>query len=192
MAARLRPQFERFLQEVAKGGEVRESARRAGFSEKWAKTSSYALLRNNAAYVAFLRTQVSREAAKAIAIELEPVLQEIAAIAFANEADYLVHERQGDKIVTRRKALHELTRQQMIAVRVFRRPNGKLDYTLRNKEARLIDLFKHLGGLNEKLILEHRHAHLHAHIDLSHVPLDKLEAMEQQLAALLPKRGSDV
>ena len=184
----------KFLQEYLKDHNARAAARRAGFSEKWAKTHSYSHLQRNEAYLAYLGTQVAKENAKAIAIELEPVLQQLAKIAFANEQDYLVFEKPEGKpdapVVARKKRLEELTRDQMVAIRVFKRPDGTLDYTLRNIEARLIDLGKHLGAFNEKLILEHRHAHMHAHLDLTHVDQDHLDALEGSLEKLLTmKRG---
>lgn len=183
-----------FLHEYIKDQDARAAGRRAGFSEKWCKQYSYQHLKNNQPYLAWLGTQVAHEAAKQIAIELDPVLQEIAKIAFANEWDYLlpVVKQAGDGTSTttmRRKRLDELTKDQMIAIRVFRRPSGKLDYALRNKEGRLVDLGKHLGAWNEKLILEHRHAHLHAHLDLSKVPIDQLTSLEAQLEQMMGRHA---
>lgn len=174
-----------FLEEYVKDHNARAAARRAGFGPKWAKVTSYQVLKDNASYLAWFEAFVAQQTAKEIAIELAPVLQEIAKIAFANEHDYLTHEPDPTdkaKIITKRKPLNQLTRAQMVAIRVFHRPDGSLDYRLLNKEARLVDLGKHLGAFNEKLILEHRHAHLHAHLDLSKVPLKDLESIEAQLA----------
>lgn len=181
----------KFLQEYLKDHNARGAARRAGFSEKWAKNHSYSHLQRNEAYLAHLGKAVAREAAKLIAIDLEPVLQELAHIAFANEFDYLTFEKTtaGTEMIARKKRLDELTREQMIAIRVFKRPDGTLDYTLRNKEGRLIDLGKHLGAFNEKLILEHRHAHMHAHLDLSRTSQKDLDAIEAELEKMLtPKQ----
>lgn len=179
-----------FLQEYLKDHNARAAAARAGFSEKWAKNHSYSHLQRNEAYLEYLGRAVAKENAKQIAIELEPVLQELARIAFANEFDYLVFESStaGAKPIARKKRLDELNREEMVAIRIFKRPDGTLDYALRNKEARLIDLGKHLGAFNEKLILEHRHAHMHAHLDLSHVSQKDLDVLEAGLENMLSRK----
>jgi len=146
------------------------------------------VLKENRAFIVWYEALIAQAAAKQIGIELEPVLQELALIAFANEHDYLVQETdpKTGQIRSRRKRLDELTRGQMAAIRV-KGSGQKLEYELLDKEARLVDLGKHLGAFNEKLILEHRHAHLHAHIDLGHVSLTDLEALERQIERhLLP------
>lgn len=183
-------QVQRFLEEWLKDHNARAAARRAGFSEKWAQNNSYSHLQRNEAYLEYLGRLVAKESAKLIAIDLEPVLQELALIAFANEYDYLAFEKPtaGTTLIARKKRLDELSREQMVAIRVFKRPDGTLDYTLRNKEARLIDLGKHLGAFNEKLILEHRHAHMHAHIDLSKTTQKDLDVLEAKLEELLTRK----
>lgn len=168
-----------FLEEYVKDRNCRAAARRAGFGAKWAKTASYGFLADNKPYVVWYEALLAQASAKRIAIELEPVLEEIAKIAFANEHDYLVTEWKKGKAVVRRKRLEELTREQMVAIKV-KRVDGVLDYDLRDKEGRLVDLGKHLGAFNEKLILEHRHAHLHAHLDLTGMPIKQLEALEAE------------
>lgn len=180
----------KFLQEYLKDHNARAAALRAGFSEKWAKTHSYSHLARNQAYLEHLGAEVAKANAKRIAIELEPVLDRLALIAFANEQDYLVFEKPEGKPdaapVARKKRLDELTRDQMVAVVVFRRPGtGELDYKLRNVEGRLLDLAEHLGAFNAKLILEHRHAHMHAHLDLTHVDQGQLDELEAGLEKML-------
>lgn len=178
-----------FFQEYLKCHNARQAARNVGLSEKWAKDKSYQHIQRNEAYLAYLGSLVAKENAKQIAIELEPVLQEIARIAFANEHDYLeavtVKKDGKDVTVMRRKPLEKLTREQMSAIKVYTRPDGTLDYVLRNKEARLMDLGKHLGAFNEKLILEHRHAHMHAVLDLTNVKQKDLDLLEENLARML-------
>lgn len=185
-----------FLREYLKDHHARNAARRAGFSEKWAKNHSYTHLQRNEAYLQYLGAEVAKENAKTISIDLEPVLQRIASIAFANEADYLVIEPPGKDAKpdaapsVRKKRLDELTREQMVAVVVFKRPGtGELDYKLRNVEGRLLDLAEHLGAFNSKLILEHRHAHMHAHLDLTHVDQGDLDVLEGALEKMLELRG---
>lgn len=176
----------------AKGETQEQAALSAGYAAKTARHKNHEIEARNREYIDWLIAHQAQANAKQIAIELEPVLQEIAKIAFANEYDYLVFEGQvGDSKnppKVRRKRLYELTRDQMAAIKVVRRGKGGLDYVLRDKEARLIDLVRHLGGFSEKIILEHRHRHLHAHLDLSKVPLEQLEAMEAQMAKLIQGR----
>jgi len=183
----------RFCEEYIKDADrnAMRAALSAGYSEKNAKQNAYLLEKRNHDYIQWLLAHQAQAAAKQIAIELEPVLQEIAKIAFVNEYDYLVFEsakEQNKPPVARRKRLDELTREQMVAIEVKPDASGALGYILRNKEGRLVDLVKHLGGFSEKIILEHRHRHLHAHVDLSKVPLDQLEAMEANMQKLIEGR----
>lgn len=185
----------KYAEARAKGESQEQAALTAGFAPKTARHKNHEIEARNREYIDWLIAHQAQANAKQIAIELEPVLQEIAKIAFANEYDYLVIERSQDPAkppTVRRKRLDELTREQMTAIKVIKRAgkngNSELDYVLRDKEGRLIDLVRHLGGFSEKIILEHRHRHLHAHIDLTNVPLNQLEAMEEQMAKLIQGR----
>jgi hypothetical protein len=84
--------------------------------------------------------------------------------------------------------LDELTREQMTAVIVFKRPDGALDWRWRDRDGKLFELGKHLGLFNERIILEHRH--LHVAFDLSKVPMTDLEALEAQFEELLGERDA--
>jgi len=181
----------RLCDEYIKDGDATAAALRAGYSEKTAKARGYMYVREHHDYIMWLQAQQAQANAKQIAIELEPVLQEIAKIAMVNEHDYLVIEpskQSGQPPTVRRKRLDELTRDQMVPIRVRTGKRGGLDYTLRDKEGRLIDLVRHLGGFSEKIILEHRHRHLHAHLDLTDVPLDQLEVIESKMQQLMQGR----
>lgn len=179
----------KFFEFHAKGLNVRESANKAGLSDTWAHKHSWGYLKKYADYLQWLQAHFAQVAAKTIDVDQERVLQEMAAIAFVNEYDYLVFEKDNvGRVRARRKRLDELTREQMIAIKVYRRPgSGKeeiLDYKLRDKEGRLLDLGKKLGFFNQKLILEHRRLHIHK-FDLSQVPLEQLEELERQYEAVL-------
>jgi hypothetical protein len=184
------PRHRRLCELIAEGKPVFTAAIEAGFARATANRTAYELAERYEDYIKWLAAHHAQAKAKQIAIELEPVLQEIAKIAFVNEYDYLVFEP-GDPPKVRRKRLDELTREEMTAIEVFKRKTKdgyELDYKLRDKEGRLIDLVKHLGGFSEKIILEHRHRHLHAHLDLTDVPIEQLEAIERNMQQLLKGR----
>jgi len=177
--------------EYIKDHHIQNAAIRAGWTESAAKARAYEVVDRYQDYIQYLEAVQAKANAKQIAIELEPLLQEIARIALVNDYDYIVIEPANsvnEKPTVRRKYLHELTREQMSAIQVYKTKSGELDFKLRDKEGRLIDLVRHLGGFNEKIILEHRHRHLHAHVDLTDVPQAELEAMEAQMDKLIANR----
>lgn len=175
----------KFFAEYIKLQDARKAARAAGYSERWAKENSYGWLKRHADYVKWLQAHAAQQVVKQIVIEQDAVLQEMARIGMVNEADYLVMS--GSRM--RRKRLDELTREQMVAIRVYRDRGGKLTYELRDKEGKLTELAKHVGLLNEKIILERRNVHLHKY-DFSGVPIEILERLEAQHEAELAKYGS--
>ncbi len=160
----------RFFEEYVRLGNAREAAGAADYSAKWAKDTSYKVLKEHADYVTWLQAHFAQQNMKQLAVSQEDVLREIARIAFANEYDYLVFEKNGAKVGVRRKRLYELTCEQMVAIEITG-SGENLTYRLRDKEGRQQDLGRHLGLFNEKVILEHRHRHLRAAMDLSKVRL---------------------
>lgn len=175
-----------FFLHYATGMNARQAARKVGFSEKWAKQYSYQWLKRYADYVKWLQAHVAQVAVEELALEQSDVLRQIGAIAMANDYDYLVIDRTRTKPVVRRKRLDELTREQMAAIEVVLDPKGNpTRYRFRDRDGKLFELGKHLGMFNEKVILEHRHRHLHVSADLSKVPMARLEAIEAQYEALL-------
>ena len=72
----------------------------------------------------------------------------------------------------------------MVAIEVTGK-GDELSYRMRDRDARLQDLGRHLGLFNERIILEHRHRHLRTTVDLSKVPMERLEALEAQFEELL-------
>lgn len=180
----------KFFELLARGSNIRQAARDAGFSEKWAKQYSYQYVSEHEDYLTWLQAHFAQAAVQSGAVDEARVLDEMQSIALANDYDYIVIEQQGEKVTARRKAVHELTREQMRAVTVYELPNGTLRWKFRDRDGRLQDLGKKLGFFNEKIILEHRHRHLHALVDLSQVPLEKLEALEGEFEELLQKHPS--
>lgn len=177
-----------FFVHVAKGLDIRASARKVGYSEKWAKQYSYGYTKKYKDYLQWLQAHFAQAAAKHIGIDQEQTLQLIEAIATANDFDYLVHEEvtvDGKKVMTsRRKQLHELTRDQMVPIQVYSTTAG-LAYKFRDRDGKVTELAKTMGLLNEKVILEHRHRHLHVHTDLTKVPMKRLEALEAHYEEVL-------
>ncbi|SRR6266513_4799183 len=175
-----------FFEQYVRIGDAQAAARAAGYSDSWAKQTSYKFLKEHREYVTWLQAHVAQQLAKQIGVDQEAVVQEMARIAFANERDYLVFEKDknGGKVLVRRKRLDELTREQMVAIEVTGK-GDKLSYRMRDRDARLQDLGRHLGLFNERIILEHRQRHLRATVDLSKVPMHDLEALEAKFEELL-------
>jgi hypothetical protein len=176
----------KFFEFHATGMSAHAAGRKVGFSEKWAKQYSYKWLKRYRPYVTWLQAHVAQVNVERLAIEQSDVLNQIALIAMANDADYLVFERKGKKVKARWKALHELTREQLAAVEVKRDHAGEpAGYRFRDRDGKLFELGKAVGLFNEKILLEFRHRHLHISADLSRVPMAELEALEAQYEALL-------
>lgn len=191
-----------FLIAFAKCGDQAAAAASVGYSHAWARQRSGPLIKQYSDYVAWLQAARSQAIAREFDVDQKMVLDEMVKIAFANEADYLVyyekdevdevtHQRTGRKVPwCRRKHVHELTRDQLAAVVVFRRGDkGAIDWRWRDRDGKLFELGKHLGMFNEKLIHEHRHRHLHVQFDLSKAPMKELEALEGEFERLLGQDG---
>jgi hypothetical protein len=187
-------QLLKFFEEYVKQGSIAAAARAAGYQPAWIKNHSTIVVERYRDYYIWLQAHYAQQVVRQIAIDQDVVLQEVARIGMVNEWDYLVFEAKevdGKTVqVPRRKRLEELTREQMTAIRVYKDGKGELDYTLRDKEGKLSELAKHVGLLNEKIILEHRHRHLHAVFDLSKVPQKKLDVLEAQFEVLLNESGN--
>lgn len=189
-----------FLIEFAKCGEMQKAAKIVGYSMPWAKagTGGAALIKQYSDYVTWLQANRAQELVKKVDVDVQMVLDEMVRIGFANEYDYLVFfdkdeidektdKPTGKKVPwARRKYVHELTREQLTAVEVYRRGDkGSLDWKWRDRDGKLFELGKHLGMFNEKIILEHRHRHLHVGFDLSKASLKDLEKLEGEFEVLL-------
>lgn len=180
-----------FLLKYVETGEVMNSALAVGYSRGWGQGTAPRVLDQHKDMVVWLQAARAQEVAKVVEIDQERVLKEMVAIAFANEADYIVLE---DKVVNgvtvkraRRKRLDELTREQMTAVVVIK-VKGKgdiLTWKWRDRDGKLMEIGKHLGMFNERIIMEHRHRHTHKHFDLSKIPLNKLEALEGEFEEMM-------
>lgn len=200
------PQLRRFFEEYVKCGSVRAAAKAVGYSEGWCKRHSTKAMKRHHEYCQWLQAHYAQEVVKLIAVDQDVILQELARVGLANEFDYLVFEQKEQAppaakekepvaapvmvTVVRRKRLEELTREQMTAIRVFKATDGALDYTMRDRDGKLSELAKHVGLLNEKIILERRNLHLHAAYDLSGVPIEELEAIEGEFEVILERHNA--
>lgn len=187
-----------FLIEYAKLGDMQKAALATAYSIAWAKVWAKKLIDQYRDYVTWLQASRAQTVVQEVGVDQKMVLDEMVKIAFANEYDYLVFfekpeidettKKTTGRLVpwARRKHVHELTRDQMTAVVVFRRGDlGSLDWKWRDRDGKLFEIAKHLGMMNEKIIMEHRHRHLHAHFDLSKATMKDLEALEGQFEVLL-------
>jgi hypothetical protein len=186
-----------FISGYVQHSNVMRAATDAGYTEEWGKKKAYAVLKEYEAYVSYLQKLVTEERVKILAIDTQSVLDEIARIGLINEFDYLViedveiREDGKTKIVrrARRKELHELTRDEMVGIRVVRKPDGSLTYDLRDKDPMLLALGKNLGLFNEKLIIERRNFNLNARMDLSNVPTEQLLQIIQSFEKVAEESG---
>lgn len=165
-----------FIDEYVKTGNVLQSAKTVGYSDSWAKSNAYNEIKRYDTYISYLQKLVVEQRVRILAIDTQSVLDEIARIGMVNEFDYIVVETdpKTQQKSVRRKHLHELSRDEMAAVKIVRLPNGTLTYDLRDKDPMLLALGKNLGLFNEKLIIERRNSSLSAKMDLSKVPTDQL------------------
>jgi phage terminase small subunit len=179
----------RFLQEYLKDFSIQAAAARAGMSKGWPSSHGTAVLRRYRDYIDWHQKIQVQQNAKVVAIDQQAVFEEIAKIAFANIQDYVVIDEVNGKRQYRFKRIDELTRDQAAAIKSMQlNKDGSATYEFYDKSNELFKLGRHLGMFSEKVILEHRHRHLHMKLDLSQVPMDVLERMEQELEQYLPKQ----
>lgn len=184
-----------FLDEYLRDFNGAQAAVRVGKTKNWAESHGARLIREHAEYVAWQQKIRAVENARMVALDQDAILSEMEKIANANLQDYYKFEDVKDpktkKVVrTRRwKFFEELTRDQAAAVKrvVMARDGSVDDYVLYDKDSNLFSLGRHLGMFSEKVILEHRHKHLHAKVDLSNMPINKLLEMEEEFHKYIPE-----
>lgn len=186
-----------FILKYVELGEVKNSAVAVGYSKDWGRAHGPKVLEQHHDLVAWLQASRAQKVAQVIGVDQQMVLEEMVRIAFANEADYIVIEDTEQKDGTllkkaRRKRVEELTREQLAAVVVIGQPGrgNNVSWRWRDRDGMLQIVAKHLGMLNEKIIMEHRHRHLHVQFDLSKVPMKRLEDLEGEFEALLGEEGN--
>lgn len=188
-----------FLDQYLVDFNAAQAAIRIGRTPKWSETHGSVALRKYAGYVSWMQKIHAVANAAKIAMTQEEIFDEMANFAQANIQDYfdfrtIEFPDAADKKKTIKKKIRiwkdpgDLTREQAAAVkRVVLNADGQVtDYILYDKDSNLVSLGRHLGMFSEKVILEHRHKHLHARLDLSNMPLDKLLEMEKEFVQYLP------
>lgn len=192
-----------FLDQYMVDFNAAQAAVRAGKTKKWSESHGLKALKEFTGYVEWRQKIHALENAKHIAMDQESIFNEMELIARANIQDYFtvdqvevpVDTKKGEakktkKVNVRRwKNPEELTREQAAAVkRVELSADGRVtDYILYDKDSNLFSLGRHLGMFSEKVILEHRHKHLHAKADFSKMPIEKLLELEQEFLPFLPE-----
>lgn len=191
-----------FIAEYVKCGDMEKAGAACGYSKTWGLIHGSKVLKQYHDFVEWLKAHRAQAVVQVVGLDQQHVLDEMVKIAFANEYDYLHfymkdevdhnHKRTGRQVPwARRKYVHELTRDQLTAVIVFRRGSkGSLDWKWRDRDGMLQLLGRHLGMYNERIIMEHRHRHLNLNFDLTGVDMKELESLEGEFEALLGERGA--
>jgi hypothetical protein len=180
-------QQRKFLHEYVRTGKITLASKSAGYGKGWANGKAQECLKRFQKYVVWIEAGRAKEVSKKLAIDIETVSQYMAKIVFANPMDYVVVEpaEKDLPIRVRMKRVDELTRDQAVAICNLREADGTVIYDLMDRIGHARDLFRSVGGLNEKIILEHRHRHIHAKLDLSKVDSGELQKIEAELAKQL-------
>ncbi len=183
--------LDRFCQFYASHHNKERAAREAGYSVSWAKGSMHRYVREYQPYISWLQNQHSKAVAKVITVNKQSVIDELAKIAFANPQDYF-KRREGSPDTDPKfdqVAIDKLPREMAAAIgSVTIDKDGRLTYSLLRKTPELLMLAKSMGLSSEKLIVQHSHAHMHAHVDMRDVPSEVLDNVEK----LLTKNGVKV
>lgn len=145
--AKLTPKQERFVDEYLVDLNATAAARRAGYSEKTAEAIGYENLRKPQIMAAIQERQ--GELQGKLEITRETVLQELAAVAFANGTDFVTINRGGNLVV---KATDQVPKEKLPAVAGIKyAANGLgVEIKLHDKVRALELLGKHLGIFDAK------------------------------------------
>ena len=169
---------------VQDGKSAMQAARSAGYSESFANQRAHKLDKTMAPFLGFLQEKKNTMADARYDANTVRVLREITAIAFSNIQDYVIPVVFCDVAMLIGKPVDKLSNEAALAVKsytteIVETDDGqKLDYKyiLYNKRSALVDLGRHLGMFNERILLEMKHRHAHVHrIDFSSVPTEDLE-----------------
>jgi phage terminase small subunit len=148
---------ERFVEEYLIDLNATAAARRAGYSEKTARSQGQRLLTNVDLQAALERRRAV--IAKKTKVTPESVVMELAKLGFSNMADYMKSGPDGDPYLDFR----DLSRDQTAAltevtVEDFKDGRGdesrdvrRVKFKLADKRAALVDIGKHLGMFTDKV-----------------------------------------
>ncbi len=154
-----------------------EAALMAGYKRNSAETNAASMIKVMAPYCAKLQDKKNGRIQAQFNITVDRVADELARIGFYNPKDYItvVMVRQVEKCVG--KPINELTDDQARAIQSWETERLVTDdgvvfdyrYTFYDKRGAAVDLGRHLGMFNDRLILEARITKHHK-VDLSDVP----------------------
>lgn len=181
--------------------DIRAAAIRAGYGKAHANSNAYELIKRFKPYIDSLRQKKATAITKEIAIDQNDIIQSWARIAYHDRREFVklvprikkVCGVSKEVLVETMKPLGELTDMQaQVVADIWMDGNGELRYKLENRAAARENLGRHLGLLHDKLIQEHRHAHLHAAVDLRNLSAEQLTQAEGQLRQLLGSAADSV
>lgn len=191
----------KFCREYIVDFNILQAAKRTGYAASWANSAGSRIVREQADYINWLQKIYAVENAKFVSMSQEEILHEMEQIARANIQDYFTWEtvemKVGKKTAQKKirtwKDPADLTRDQAAAVkRVVLSAEGKvMDYILYDKDNAQFNLGRHIGMFSEKVILEHRHKHLHVKMDFSKVPIELLEKSLSEMEKYLPAHAKE-
>lgn len=174
------------------------AAKEAGYAA-W-ESDALLLKRRFLAYLSEQKKTVELEVAREIVYNQKDLLNEMAGIGFANVLDYVIVELVEKEIETngqkttvtvkffKQRPVDQLTRRQASAISDITFANGEVSYKIPDpaeKYRYLYSLAKNLGLFQDKLIMEHRHAHLHKQLDFKDASKDELAQLEDLLVNML-------
>lgn len=189
--------LKRFLDEYLKDFNCRQAAFRTGRTARWSESHGLTAIKAYSEYLDWKQKIHAVENAQKVSMDQETILVKMEQIANANIQDYFtwreIEFKEGKKTIKKKvrawKGPEELTRDQAAAVkRVVMARDGTIeDYILYDKDSNLVSLGRHIGMFSEKVILEHRHKHLHMKADFSKMPIERLLLLEQEFLPYLPE-----
>ena len=183
--------------EYIKDYNIIQSALRAGFSQGYAKREAHAMIKRFMPYIQTLQDKKTTQVVAKVVYDQDTILQSMARAAFADPADFVerVKVKYSGKVRTmeRVKSIFDLTPEQRSCIRnVQEMSNGRIKYELMDPQENRKLLGMHQGLFHQKLIAEHRHAHLHATLDLSKLDDRKLAKLEEDLLQLLGPQAARI
>ncbi len=165
-----------------------EAALKAGYNRNSAETKAASMIKTMAPYCATLQGKKNGLIQQKFEITVDRVAGELARIGFYNPKDYIavVTCRGVEKCIG--KPINELTDDQARAIQSWETERLVTDdgvvfdyrYTFYDKRGAAVDLGRHLGMFNDRLILEARITKHHK-VDLSGVPDAVLEKWMSEL-----------
>lgn len=182
---------------VVEGMAVKAAAEKAGYSKGTAMKRSHALFNAASRYAEQLQQSKNQIIEKKFEVTVDSVVDELTYLAFASLKDFItVIDFNGMKRAIG-KPINELTEQQGRAIeswevrelkcQVTKKTHLDYRYTLYSKDGSLMQLGKHLGMFNDKMIIERRMVKVHK-VDLTDVPDAVLEKWMGELARYSPAK----